>query len=82
MVAVTSRILIRPVSVGTRTDRHSLQPSHGCGEVDETSEVNGASIIAGSETAKVLEAVEATLDAIAAFMEVSIVRDDDFARPV
>ena len=65
-----------------RTDRHSLQPSHGCGEVDESSEVNSASVVTGSETAKVLETVEAALDSVAVFVETSVMRDDDFARPV
>ncbi|MDI6654031.1 hypothetical protein QMA67_13975 [Gluconobacter japonicus] len=53
------------VAFAIRTDRHSGHPDHGWGEVNEAEEMDGASIIPGSEASEVLEAVEALLDTIA-----------------
>jgi len=49
----------------TRADRHSAQPEHDCGEVEEGEVVDGPSVVAGREASTVLELVEAALDAVA-----------------
>jgi hypothetical protein len=48
--------------------------------VNEAREVNGASVVAGGEAAKMLETVEAALDPVTVFVEAGVMRDDDFAR--
>jgi len=48
--------------------------------VDEAGEVDGASVVAGGETAEMLETVEAALDSVAVFVEIGVMRDGDFAR--
>lgn len=50
--------------------------------MDECEEAGVAAIEAGCEASEVLELVEASLNAIAGFVEVSVVRDDYLARSV
>ena len=50
--------------------------------MDERHVVVGASVVAGGEAAEVLEAVKASLDAVAMFVGDRIVRDDDLAGAV
>ena len=45
----------------------------------EAGEVNGSAVISCGETTEVLEAIEASLDAIALLVEFGVVRDRDFA---
>ena len=48
--------------------------------MDEALEVDGSSVVSGGETAKMLEAIEASLDAVAVLVDDGVVRDDDLAR--
>src|SRR5438309_1222300 len=66
----------------TRLNRHSAHPDHGCGELYEAEEVDGSSVVACGEAAEVLELVEASLDAVAVFVDRRVVGDDDLARAV
>lgn len=66
----------------TRSDRHSPEPGHGGGELNEAFEVQGSAIIARCEAAEVLEPVEAAFDAVAVFVGGNVVRDDDLASSV
>ncbi len=50
--------------------------------MDEAVEVDGSSIVAGSEMAEMLEAIEAAFDAIAVFLSGGVVRDQYLARAV
>ena len=69
-------------NIRSRSDRHSAEPGHGGGELNEACEVQGSAIIARCEAAEVLEPVEATFDAVAVFVDDGIVRDDDLAASV
>ena len=68
----------RPIKA-SRWDRHSAQPYHGWGEMDETGEVNGAAVVPGCEPAEMLEVPKATLDLIAMLVDSGVVRDEDLA---
>ena len=50
--------------------------------MDEAGEVDGASIVSCSEAAEMFEAVEASLDAIAVFVDGCVMRDSDLAAAV
>lgn len=56
-----------------RTDRHSAQPDHCSGELDEGEEVNGPSVVSCCEAPEVLEAIEAAFDAVAVLVEGDVV---------
>ena len=47
--------------------------------MDEAGEVDGASVVAGSEATEMFEAAEASLDLIAMFVDAGVVRDGDLA---
>lgn len=68
--------------IRSRTNRHSSEPDHRCGEIYAAFEVNGSAVITCCETAEVLHSVEAALDAVPLNVDGFIVRDDDFARAV
>ena len=76
------RFSSRERSESPRTNRHSPEPDHGCGEVDEAGEVNRPAIVARCEAAEVFEAIEAALDAVATFVGRCIVRDEDLPGSV
>jgi hypothetical protein len=65
-----------------RSDRHSAEPDHGSGEVDEAGEVDGSSVVAGGEAAEVLEPVEASFDAVAVLAGGGVMRDSNLAGAV
>ena len=50
--------------------------------MDEAGEVDGASIVSCSEAAEMFEAIEASLDAVAVFVDGGVMRDDDLAAAV
>ena len=56
-----------------------MNPYGGCGEVEKVFEVASAPVVACGKLSKMLEPVEASLDAVADFIRVDIVRDDDLA---
>lgn len=58
-------------------DRHSAQPDHCCGELDEGEEVNGPAVVSRCEAPEVLEAIEAAFDAVAVLVDGGVVRDRD-----
>src|SRR5690554_4954012 len=62
-----------------RLNRHSTHPYHGCGKAEEGEEVAGAAIIAGGESAKMLQFVEAALDAVALAIERCVERNEHLA---
>jgi len=63
----------------TRADRHSAEPDHGGGEMDEACEVDGASVVSGGEATEMLEAAEASFDLVTMLLGTDIVRDGDLA---
>ncbi len=50
--------------------------------MDETGKVRGSPVITGSEAPEVFELAEAALDAVALFVGVGVVRDNDSAGVV
>ena len=78
-----------PIDIGarlraasTRANRHSLEPTHCGDEIEEALEVNGSTVVARGEATKVLHPIEASLDAVAMFVDEFVVGDDDLARAV
>jgi hypothetical protein len=65
VIILFASIIIESFRVRVRPDRHSAQPDEGGCEMDEAVEMDGQPVIAGCEAAKVLEAVETSLDAVA-----------------
>ena len=65
-----------------RANRHSLEPTHCGDEIEEALEVNGSTVVARGEATKVLHPIEASLDAVAMFVDEFVVGDDDLARAV
>ena len=50
--------------------------------MDESCKVRGPSVVAGSKAAEALELVEAAFDAVALFVGIGVVRNDDPAGAV
>jgi|MedtruStandDraft_1076414.scaffolds.fasta_scaffold38922_2 hypothetical protein len=50
--------------------------------MDEAVKVDGSSIVACGEAAEMLEAIEAAFNAVAVFVGVGVVRDEQLARAV
>ena len=69
-------------SINFRADRHSVHPDHSGCEMDESCKVRGPSVVAGSKAAEALELVEAAFDAVALFVGIGVVRNDDPAGAV
>src|SRR5688572_14421149 len=63
-----------------RTNPHSIQPEHDCGEMDECEVVDGKSVVSGREAAAMLEPVEAAFDAVAQPVDGFVVWDRALAR--
>lgn len=64
---------------GSRSNRHSSEPAHDCGDECEPLEVDESPVIARGEAAEMFEFVEASFDAISLFIGFGIVRDDGLA---
>lgn len=75
-------VTLRSGCVILSSDRHSPEPDHSCGEVDEACEVNRPPIVACREAAEVPEAIEAALDAVVTFAGRCIMRDEDLPGSV
>src|SRR5690606_17585543 len=65
-----------------RADRHSPHPYHRGDEVNDAFEVDGPSLVAGCEAAKVFHSAEIALDAVAVLISELVVGNDDLARSV
>src|SRR5262249_36660767 len=63
----------------TRKNRHLAHPDHRAGEVQGGEEIDGASVVACGDVAKVFEPVEETLDPVAQSVGEAVMRDDELA---
>jgi hypothetical protein len=59
-----------------RTNRHLAHPDHGAGELESRQEVDGASIVSGSDATKMLEPVEEALNAVAQLVSDSVMGNE------
>jgi hypothetical protein len=65
----------------TRSNRHSSDPDNGCCEMNEAYEMDGSAIVAGYETTKMFEEIEASLDTVSVSVKSLVVRDEHLAVP-
>ena len=58
-----------------RLNRHSSDPQHSCGEMQEAQEVHSPSVVSCGDTAEVFEFVEASFDSVALLVGFEVIRD-------
>jgi hypothetical protein len=79
MILSTIGAALALVRLRIRACRHSFEGKKGGDEVDCGGEAGVGFVVAGSDAAKLFEALEEVLDQVAPFVDLGVVRDGRFA---